>query len=110
MRSYGFTWTAPDGTPRASAVGYDEVSAGRRRDELEKAGATDIDRVEVKPGELRLSPARRHDRGGRLRYPTGHRPDAGMRVELSSRWGGEVQEASSRLGFNVAWASGWRGG
>ncbi|MEW2290558.1 hypothetical protein [Streptomyces sp. NPDC047841] len=52
MRSYSFTWTDPDGTPRASAVAYDEVSAGRRRDELEKAGAGDIERVEVKPGEL----------------------------------------------------------
>ncbi|CAM5514315.1 MULTISPECIES: hypothetical protein [Streptomyces] len=52
MRSYGFTWTDPDGTARASAVAYDEVSASRRRDELEKAGASDIERVEVKPGEL----------------------------------------------------------
>ncbi|KOV96520.1 MULTISPECIES: hypothetical protein [unclassified Streptomyces] len=52
MRSYSFTWTAPDGTPRASAVAYDEASAGRRRDELEKAGASDIERVDVKPGEL----------------------------------------------------------
>ncbi|GAA3506604.1 hypothetical protein GCM10019016_137190 [Streptomyces prasinosporus] len=31
MRGYGFTWTDPDGTPRASAVAYDAVSAGRRR-------------------------------------------------------------------------------
>ncbi|WP_037913334.1 hypothetical protein [Streptomyces sp. NRRL WC-3744] len=52
MRSYGFTWTDPDGTPRASAVAYDEASATRRRDELEKAGASDIERVDVKPGEL----------------------------------------------------------
>ncbi|MEU2354338.1 hypothetical protein ABZ599_15455 [Streptomyces misionensis] len=52
MRSYGFTWTDPDGTPRASAVGYDQVSAGRRQTELEEAGATDIERVELKPGEL----------------------------------------------------------
>ncbi|MER6847040.1 hypothetical protein AB0A81_26530 [Streptomyces flaveolus] len=42
MRSYGFTWTDADGTPRAAAVAYDEVSADRRRDELEKAGATGI--------------------------------------------------------------------
>lgn len=38
--------------PRASAVAYDEVSADRRRDELAKAGATDIEKVDVKPGEL----------------------------------------------------------
>jgi hypothetical protein len=52
MRSYGFTWIDPDGTPRASAVAYDEVSADRRREELEQAGATGIVRVAVKPGEL----------------------------------------------------------
>ncbi len=52
MRSYSCTWTDPDGTPRSSAVAYDEVSAGRRQEELEKAGATDIERVDVKPGEL----------------------------------------------------------
>ncbi|MFF9206321.1 hypothetical protein ACF1AE_31880 [Streptomyces sp. NPDC014986] len=57
MRSYGFTWTDTDGTPRASAVAYDEVSADRRREELEEAGASDIERVEVKPGEL-LAPRR----------------------------------------------------
>ncbi|MES9523787.1 hypothetical protein [Streptomyces capoamus] len=44
VRSYGFTWTDPDGTPRASA--------DRRRQELEQAGATGIVRVTVKPGEL----------------------------------------------------------
>ncbi|MET9189564.1 hypothetical protein ABZX63_30520 [Streptomyces tendae] len=52
MQSYGFTWTEPDGTRRASAVAYDRVSADRRRTELEAAGATDIDEVAVKPGEL----------------------------------------------------------
>ncbi len=52
MRSYGFTWIDADGTPRASAVAYDEVSADRRREELEEAGATGIERVDVKPGEL----------------------------------------------------------
>ncbi|MGV9290725.1 hypothetical protein [Streptomyces sp. NPDC003719] len=52
MQSYGFTWTNPDGTPRASAVAYDEVSADRRRKELEEARATSIERVDVKPGEL----------------------------------------------------------
>lgn len=52
MESYGFTWTDPDGTARASAVAYDRVSADRRKAELEEAGATDIERVPVKPGEL----------------------------------------------------------
>ncbi|MFG2684222.1 hypothetical protein [Streptomyces sp. NPDC048392] len=52
MQSYSFTWTDPDGTPRASAVAYDRVSADRRRKELEKAGASDIDEVPVGPGEL----------------------------------------------------------
>lgn len=52
MQSYSFTWTDPDGTPRASAVAYDRISADRRRKELEKAGATGIDEVAVKPGEL----------------------------------------------------------
>ncbi|WP_333757843.1 hypothetical protein [Streptomyces sp. ISBFB 2968] len=52
MQSYSFTWTDPDGTPRASAIAYDRVSADRRRAELETAGATDIDEVAVGPGEL----------------------------------------------------------
>jgi hypothetical protein len=52
MQSYGFTWTDPDGTPRTSAVAYDQVSADRRRDELEAARATDIEMVPMKPGEL----------------------------------------------------------
>ncbi|POX58608.1 hypothetical protein C3492_36745 [Streptomyces sp. Ru62] len=55
------TWTDADGTPRAAAVAYDEVCAGRRRDELQKVGATDIERVDVKPGEL---PARAQGPGG----------------------------------------------
>ena len=52
MQSYGFTWTDPDGTRRASAVAYDQVSADRRETELKDAGATDVERVPVKPGEL----------------------------------------------------------
>ncbi|MET8571850.1 hypothetical protein [Streptomyces sp. NPDC004783] len=52
MRSFAFTWTDSDGVPRASAVAYDEVSADRRQAELEKAGATGIERVPVAPGEL----------------------------------------------------------
>ncbi|WP_030993769.1 hypothetical protein [Streptomyces sp. NRRL WC-3744] len=59
MRSYSFTWTDPDGTPRASAVAYDEASAGQRRDELADAGASDIERVDVKPGERELPAPRR---------------------------------------------------
>lgn len=52
MKSYGITWTDPDGTPRAAAVSYDQASAGDRKAELEKAGAKDIEIVPVKPGEL----------------------------------------------------------
>ncbi|MEU4051204.1 hypothetical protein AB0F09_18650 [Streptomyces olivaceus] len=52
MQSYGFTWTDPDGTPRASAVAYDRISADRHRTDLETAGARDINEVTVKPGEL----------------------------------------------------------
>ncbi|MFI2025582.1 hypothetical protein [Streptomyces olivaceoviridis] len=40
MRRYGFTWTAPDGTPRADAW------------------ATGIERVDVTPGQLPTSPRR----------------------------------------------------
>ncbi|NED31136.1 hypothetical protein [Streptomyces sp. SID8499] len=52
MQHYGFTWTDPDGTPRASAVAYDRISADHRRRELETAGVTDIEEVPVGPGEL----------------------------------------------------------
>ncbi|MFG3127312.1 hypothetical protein ACGFZU_06380 [Streptomyces tendae] len=52
MQSFSFTWTDPDGTPRASAVAYDRASADRRRRELEAAGAADIDESPIKPGEL----------------------------------------------------------
>lgn len=52
MQSFSFTWTDPGGTPRASAIAYDQTSADRRRKELEKAGSTDIDEVPVGPGEL----------------------------------------------------------
>ncbi|WP_435606628.1 hypothetical protein [Streptomyces ardesiacus] len=52
MQSFGFTWTDPDGTPRASAVAYDRISADRRRKELEEAGAVDVVEVPVGPGEL----------------------------------------------------------
>lgn len=52
MRSFGLTWTDSDGTPRASAVAYDNSSADQRRTELERAGATRIKVVPVTPGEL----------------------------------------------------------
>ncbi|WP_047121277.1 hypothetical protein [Streptomyces leeuwenhoekii] len=52
MQSYAFTWTDPEGTPRASAVAYDKASADRRERELEATGATSIRRVPVAPGEL----------------------------------------------------------
>lgn len=52
MQSFSFTWTDPDGTPRASAVAYDRASADRRRKALEEAGVTDIVEVPVGPGEL----------------------------------------------------------
>lgn len=52
MQNYGLTWTDPDGVHRASAVAYDEASAGQRRDELAAAKATDVEIVPVKPGEL----------------------------------------------------------
>ncbi|MCX4816796.1 hypothetical protein OG601_47620 [Streptomyces sp. NBC_01239] len=52
MKSYGLTWTDPDGTPRAAAVAYDKVSADDRKGDLEKGGATDVEIVAVKPGEL----------------------------------------------------------
>lgn len=52
MQNFALTWTDPDGTPRASAVAYDEPSAGQRKSELEAAGCTRIEIVEVKPGTL----------------------------------------------------------
>jgi hypothetical protein len=58
MQNYGLTWTDADGTPRASAVAYDERSAEQRRDELVAAKATDVEIVPVKPGNC---PNRRRD-------------------------------------------------
>ncbi|AKZ60746.1 hypothetical protein SAM23877_p037 (plasmid) [Streptomyces ambofaciens ATCC 23877] len=52
MESFGFTWTDPGGTRRASAVAYDRVSADRQEKVLKDAGATEVERVPVKPGEL----------------------------------------------------------
>ncbi|MFB7244670.1 hypothetical protein ACFCYX_19680 [Streptomyces populi] len=52
MKNYSLTWTDPDGTPRAAAVSYDQASADDRKARLEAAGATDVEIVETKPGEL----------------------------------------------------------
>jgi hypothetical protein len=52
MQSYALTWTDADGVPRASAVSYDQRSAEHRKSELEKARATDIEILPIKPGEL----------------------------------------------------------
>jgi hypothetical protein len=52
MKNYGLTWTDPDGTPRAAAVSYDKASADHRKRRLEADGATDVEVVETKPGEL----------------------------------------------------------
>ena len=52
MQSFAITWTDADGIPRSSAVSYDQASAGHRKAELEKVGATDIEITPIKPGEL----------------------------------------------------------
>ncbi|WP_439947151.1 hypothetical protein [Streptomyces sp. BBFR109] len=52
MQNYGFTWTDPDGTKRASAVAYDRTSADRQKQKLEASGCTSVEVVPVRPGEL----------------------------------------------------------
>jgi hypothetical protein len=52
MQNYGLTWTDADGTRRASAVAYDKGSGEQRKADLEKGGATEVEIVAVKPGEL----------------------------------------------------------
>ncbi|NEA48454.1 hypothetical protein [Streptomyces sp. SID10815] len=52
VQHFGFTWTDPDGTPRASAVAYDKTCADQRRDELETADCTQVAIVPVTPGQL----------------------------------------------------------
>jgi hypothetical protein len=52
MKNYSLTWTDSDGTPRAAAVSYDKPSAEHRKARLEADGATDVEVVETKPGEL----------------------------------------------------------
>lgn len=49
--NFGLTWTAPEGVHRASAVSYDKVSGERRKQRLEDAGCTDVELVEVRPGQ-----------------------------------------------------------
>jgi hypothetical protein len=52
MQNYALTWTDADGRARASAVAYDKPSVEREKAALKEAGATDIEVVPVKPGEL----------------------------------------------------------
>lgn len=52
MQNYGLTWTDSDGTPRASGVSYDQASAEQRQAQLEAGGASNVQVVETKPGEL----------------------------------------------------------
>jgi hypothetical protein len=52
MISYGLTWTDPDGKHRASAVAYDKVAGERRQQKLCDDGCTDIELVQVRPGQL----------------------------------------------------------
>ncbi|MBO7936862.1 hypothetical protein G6W55_16445 [Streptomyces sp. CAI-85] len=51
-KRYGLLWTDPDGTPQASAAGYDKRAAKFRRAELEAVGCTSIEIVQVRYGEL----------------------------------------------------------
>ncbi|MFD5814808.1 hypothetical protein [Streptomyces sp. NPDC127038] len=52
MQNFGLTWTDPDGTPCAAAVAYDKASAEDRKARLEAGGATHVEIIETKPGEL----------------------------------------------------------
>ncbi|MCX5598481.1 hypothetical protein OOK29_10050 [Streptomyces phaeochromogenes] len=52
MQNFGLTWTDPDGTPRASRVSYDQVSAEQRQQELVDAKCDKVRVVETKPGEV----------------------------------------------------------
>lgn len=51
MQNYGLTWTDLDGTPRATVTAYDKPSAQHRKDQLESAGASDIEIHSVRLGE-----------------------------------------------------------
>jgi hypothetical protein len=50
MVSFRVEWNQ-DGRRHSSAVSYDEPSAKSRRADLDAAGATEIEIVQVKPGE-----------------------------------------------------------
>ncbi|MFE4089064.1 hypothetical protein [Streptomyces sp. YIM B13502] len=52
MQNYCLTWTDSIGTPRSSAVAYDEPSAQDRKAALESSGCTSVEIVAVRPGEL----------------------------------------------------------
>ncbi|MFE7928337.1 hypothetical protein ACFU6S_06285 [Streptomyces sp. NPDC057456] len=52
MQNFALTWTDASGTPRASAVAYDEASARELKASLESGECTDVEIVAVKPGEL----------------------------------------------------------
>lgn len=52
MQNYALTWTDLNGVPHSSAVAYDKPSAGRRKQELEAAGCSDVLIAETKPGQL----------------------------------------------------------
>ncbi|WP_340375950.1 hypothetical protein U5640_12785 [Streptomyces sp. SS7] len=57
MINFGLTWTDPEGVHRASAVAYDAASGERQKQRLEDAGCTDVELVEVRPGQLPQSKA-----------------------------------------------------
>ncbi|MER6079269.1 hypothetical protein [Streptomyces sp. NPDC001833] len=52
MINFGLTWTDTEGVHRASAVSYDKVSGERQKQRLEEASCTDVELVEVRPGQL----------------------------------------------------------
>ncbi|MFD8609577.1 hypothetical protein [Streptomyces sp. NPDC059631] len=52
MKNFALLWTDPAGVPRASRVSYDDASAKRREEELLASGASRVEIVAVKPGEL----------------------------------------------------------
>jgi hypothetical protein len=52
MQNYGLTWADPDGTPRASAVAYDQPSAERQKERVEGGGCSSVEIVPVAPGQL----------------------------------------------------------
>ncbi|MFF0515504.1 hypothetical protein [Streptomyces sp. NPDC004250] len=52
MQNYGLTWTDITGTPRSSAVAYDESSAQDRKADLVNDGCTNVEIVAVRPGKL----------------------------------------------------------